>query len=298
MIVYYSDTYMVPLPPGHKFPMEKYGLLRTELLEQKILLPDELYEAPLATREQLITTHTQEYVDAFFEGTLDPKIIRRIGLPWSEAFVHRTRATCGGTISAILTAYYQGFAGNLAGGTHHAFADKGEGFCVFNDIAVGLNLLFQEKRIRKAAVIDLDVHQGNGTASIFRENPAVYTLSMHGEKNYPFTKIPSTRDVDLPDDCTDEEYLTILSHELLAVQAFDPDFLVYQAGVDVLAEDALGRLALSYQGVYERDCMVFRFAQALGIPLAMTLGGGYAKPLTPTIMAYAGSYRAAKKFFA
>ncbi len=277
--------------------MEKYGLLRNSLLEEGILAPHELHVAPLAEREEILLAHTAEYIDHFFAGTLDPKIIRRIGLPWSPRFVERTRATCGGTIAAMQTAYYEGFSGNLAGGTHHAFADRGEGFCVFNDIAVGLGVLFQKRLIRKAAVIDLDVHQGNGTAALFQNNPAVYTLSVHGAKNYPFTKVPSTRDVDVHDNCGDEEYLAIVERELPAIRAFDPDFLVYQAGVDILKEDALGRLSVSHQGVYERDRMVFDFAQSLGVPLAMTLGGGYAKPIQPTIRGYMQSYIVAKQFY-
>ena len=297
MVVYYADTYTVPLPEGHKFPMQKYRLLRDYLLAENILREEELRLPVLASRSELELVHTPEYVDAFVSGTLDPRIVRRIGIPWSEAFVQRTLASTGGTIGAARIALRDGFAGNLAGGTHHAFAAAGEGFCVFNDIAVALSLLLQENSIRRAAVIDLDVHQGNGTADIFTGRTDIYTLSLHGKNNYPFVKIPSTRDVPLPDHCGDEEYLETLQGEFAALREFRPDILFYQGGVDVLRADTLGRLDLSHEGVMERDRLVCELALWLGVPLVATLGGGYAQPIEESVRAHAGSYRVFRHYF-
>lgn len=297
MVVYYADTYTVPLPEGHKFPMQKYRLLRDYLLAESILREEELQLPILASRSELELVHTPEYVDAFVSGTLDPRMVRRIGIPWSEAFVRRTLASTGGTIGAARIALRDGFAGNLAGGTHHAFAAAGEGFCVFNDIAVALSLLVQDNSIRRAAVIDLDVHQGNGTADIFTGRTDIYTLSLHGKNNYPFTKIPSTRDVPLPDHCEDEEYLETLQGEFAALREFRPDILFYQGGVDVLRADTLGRLDLSHEGVMERDRLVCELALSLGVPLVATLGGGYAQPIEESVRAHAGSYRVFRHYF-
>lgn len=297
MVVYYTDVYTVPLPDGHRFPMQKYRLLRDYLLREGILHEHELTVPPLAVRSELELVHTPEYVDAFLTGTLDARVVRRIGIPWSEAFVQRSLASVGGTASAARTALRYGYAGNLSGGTHHAFAGAGEGFCVFNDIAVAVAVLLQEKAIRRAAVIDLDVHQGNGTADIFRDRPEVYTLSLHGRNNYPFTKIPSTQDVPLPDHCSDGEYLDALRSALPAVREFRPDILFYQGGVDVLREDTLGRLDMSREGIMERDTLVCELAVSLGVPLVTTLGGGYARPIEETVMAHAGTYRVLRRYF-
>ncbi len=297
MVVFYTDLFTVPLPDGHKFPMQKYRLLREYLLAEGILEEHELRIPMLATRRELALIHATEYIDAFCSGTIDAKAIRRIGLPWSEAFVQRSLASTGATIGAARVAMESGFGGNLAGGTHHAFTSAGEGFCVFNDIAVAIAVLMQEKAIRRAAIIDLDVHQGNGTAEIFSSVPEVFTISLHGANNYPFTKVPSTRDVALPDHCGDDEYLEALRRELPAVQEFAPDIVFYQGGVDVLQEDALGRLALTHEGVMARDVEVLSFVQSLGVPLVATLGGGYARPISATVRAHAGTYRVLRKFY-
>lgn len=297
MTVYYADTYIVPLPEGHKFPMQKYRLLRDYLLAENILREDELRLPTPAGRTELELIHTPEYVDAFLSGTLDPRLVRRIGIPWSEPFVRRTLASTGGTVGAARVALRDGFAGNLAGGTHHAFASAGEGFCVFNDIAVALAVLLREEAIGTAAVVDLDVHQGNGTADIFTGRSNIYTLSLHGQNNYPFTKIPSTRDVPLPDHCGDEKYLEALKGEFAALREFGPDIIFYQGGVDVLQADTLGRLDLSPEGVIERDRLVCEFAVSLGVPLVATLGGGYAQPIEKTVEAHAGTYRMFRRYF-
>lgn len=297
MVVFYTDVFEVPLPDGHKFPMHKYRLLREYALEHGILYEHELYVPELASREQLALVHDPAYIDDFCSGAVDARMVRRIGLPWSDAFVRRSLASTGATVGAARAAMLYGFGGNLAGGTHHASTAAGEGFCVFNDIAVAIGVLMNERLIQRAAVIDLDVHQGNGTAEIFRSVPQVYTLSLHGANNYPFIKVPSTRDVALPDNCGDDEYLEVLRCELAALREFAPDIVFYQGGVDVLAEDALGRLALTTAGVVARDTAVVEFVQSLGVPLVATLGGGYARPITATVQAHAATYRVFRKFY-
>ncbi|MEO5931191.1 MAG: histone deacetylase, partial [Candidatus Kapaibacterium sp.] len=249
MTIFYSDSYTVPLPPDHRFPMEKYRLLRDALLDARILLPDELHEARPVDREMLLVAHTAEYVNRFCEGSIDPRAVRRIGIPWSERFVMRSLASVGGTLAAARAALRDGLGGNLAGGTHHAFAGYGEGYCVFNDIAVAALTLLDDGSVRRVAVIDLDVHQGNGTAAILGDDPRLLTLSMHGRNNFPFTKVPSTIDIDLEDGTGDDEYLSLLAAALPAVSEFLPDLIFYQAGVDPLASDRLGKLSLSFEGL-------------------------------------------------
>ncbi len=295
MTAFYSDTYTFPLPDGHRFPVEKYRLLREFLLKEQILEPEELREANPVTIETLLHAHTEEYVHSFFEGTTDRKIIRRIGLPWSKELVQRSLASVGGTLAAGRCALTEGIAGNLAGGTHHAFRDRGEGYCVFNDIAVAGCTLLQEKAIRRFAVIDLDVHQGNGTAAILQNESSAFTFSMHGKNNFPFHKVASTLDLDLDDNTGDEEYLSLLRHALPHVMSFNPDIIFYQAGVDVLAVDSLGKLALTHEGVKERDRLVISTVLERSIPLVLTLGGGYAKPIRETVRAYAGTWEIAKE---
>ncbi|MFN7131472.1 MAG: histone deacetylase [Myxococcales bacterium] len=295
---FHSDRYEIPLPPGHRFPIEKYRRLRELLLERAILTADELAPAPLATRSELETVHTPAYLDAVFAGTLDAQMQRRIGLPWSEALVLRSRASVGGTLAAARWALEHGIAGNLAGGTHHAFADRGEGYCVFNDLAVAARVLQREGRARRIVIVDLDVHQGNGTADIFFGDPTVFTFSMHGEKNFPFKKTVSTLDVNLPDGCTDEEYLRRLSKHLPEVlDEGSPDLLLYQAGVDPLAEDSLGRLSLTWGGLRARDRLVLEAARERHVPVVLTMGGGYAKPIDFSLEAHANTYALAKLLY-
>lgn len=250
-------------------------------------------EAALAEPRVIELAHDAEYVRRFLDGSLDRSVIRCIGFPWSEGLVRRTLASVGGSLAAAEEAMATGWGGNLAGGTHHAFRGEGSGFCVFNDIAVVIQHLRAEGRIRRAAVIDLDVHQGDGTAQIFAGDADVLTLSMHGKNNFPFRKQASVVDIDLPDGTGDEEYLRLLEDVLPRVFAFSPDFVVYQAGVDALETDTLGRLSLTIDGLAERDRMVLTACREYGRPFVITLGGGYSNPLEKTAQAHANTYRMA-----
>ncbi|HXX29292.1 MAG TPA: histone deacetylase [Myxococcaceae bacterium] len=295
MRVYHCDAFEVPLPPGHRFPMTKYRLLREALLESALLGQEELVAAEPVDRAELARVHTSRWLEAVLEGTLSEAEIRRLGFPWSRALVLRSLASVGGTCAAARAALEDGFAGNLAGGTHHAFPDHGEGFCVFNDIAVSIRALQAAGSIRRAVVVDLDVHQGNGTAAVFDGDPDVFVFDMHAEHNFPFRKQRSTLDVALADGTGDGAYLDALVRHLPRVlDAARPDLVYYQAGVDPLGGDTLGRLALTEAGLEARDRFVLETARLGGIPLAVTVGGGYARPLSRTIAAHLGTYRAAR----
>jgi acetoin utilization deacetylase AcuC-like enzyme len=271
--------------------MEKYRLLRELLLERGVLAPSSLSASAPVSREDLERVHTARYLDALWMGTLSEAEVRRLGFPWSQELLLRSRASVGGTVGAARAALEEGISGNLAGGTHHAFADHGEGYCVFNDIAVAIRVLQAEKRIERAVVVDLDVHQGNGTAAVFEGDDSVFTFSLHGEHNFPFRKQRSSRDVGLPDGTGDGAYLDVLATHLPEVlEAAGADILFYQAGVDPLAEDSLGRISLTHAGMRERDRMVLEAAWHRGLPLVLTLGGGYAKPITATLEAHVGTY--------
>lgn len=298
MRVFHSDSHVVPLPEGHRFPMGKYALLREGLVQAGLLRAEELVPADLVAVEDLLRVHAQAWVAAVLEGRLSVEAVRRLGFPWSEALVRRSRAAVGGTCAAARVALEEGFAGNLAGGTHHAFAAHGEGFCVFNDIAVSIRELQATGHISRAVVVDLDVHQGNGTAAIFAGDNSVFTFSMHGEHNFPFRKQRSCLDVGLPDGTTDAAYLDALYRHLPRVlDMARADLLYYQAGVDPLAEDTLGRLSLSVAGLQARDRFVFESAHRRGLPLVVTLGGGYARPLGCSLEAHLGTYRAARAVY-
>jgi acetoin utilization deacetylase AcuC-like enzyme len=293
--VFHSDHHVVPLPPGHRFPMGKYRLLRETLLASGVLRTDELVAADLVDPRTLLHVHTARWVSAVLENRLSEVELRRLGFPWSPELVLRSRASVGGTCAAAARALDDGIGGNLAGGTHHAFPDHGEGYCVFNDIAVSIRALQAEGSIRRALVVDLDVHQGNGTAAVFEGDPDVFTFSMHGERNFPFRKQRSSLDIGLPDGAGDEVYLDGLARHLPRVlEASRPDLLYYQAGVDALAEDTLGRLSLSHAGLEARDAFVLEAARRSGIPVVVTLGGGYARPLEATVRAHIGTYRVAR----
>jgi len=241
--------------------------------------------------------HSAEYVGQFLDGTLPPAVMRRIGLPWSKEFVDRTLASVGGTLSATKEALAFGFSGTLAGGTHHAYRQEGSGFCVFNDIAVALEWARATRRLKRALIVDLDVHQGDGTAAIFQGDPNVFTLSLHGERNFPFRKQQSVVDVPLPDGTGDEAYLEALQPVLLQARAFRPEIVFFQAGVDVLESDRLGRLSLTREGLAQRDRLVYEFVSDLGVPLVQTLGGGYSDPIELTVEAHSQSFRIAAEFF-
>jgi acetoin utilization deacetylase AcuC-like enzyme len=275
--------------------MAKYRLTRDRLASTG----DFVFEcAPFARVEELECAHDPAYVRGFVEGALPASAFRRIGFPWSEGLVRRSLASVGGTLAAAEEAVRTGWGGNLAGGTHHAFHDEGSGFCVFNDIAVLILSWRAAARIRRAAVVDLDVHQGDGTAQIFEHDPDVLTLSMHGRNNFPFRKQRSKIDVDLADGTGDELYLRELEDVLPLVFAFQPELLVYQSGVDALASDTLGKLAMTPEGLRRRDELVIRAAKSHGVPLVVTMGGGYSKPVELTADAHASTYRTAAALFA
>lgn len=293
--VFHADQHAVPLPEGHRFPMQKYRVLRERLVSTGVLRPEQLCPAPLAEAAAILAVHGAEYVQAFLTGSLERERERRIGFPWSEALVRRTLASTGGTLAAARAALEDGFAGALAGGTHHAHRDFGSGYCVFNDIAVAAVALLEGGHARRVLVVDLDVHQGDGTAAIFAGDPRVFTLSVHGARNFPARKACSDLDVALPDETGDAVYLDALDGALQeAVERSRPDFIFYQAGVDALGVDRLGRLALTLDGMGLRDERVFELASRLGVPLVTTLGGGYADPIEPTIEAHVQTYRAAR----
>lgn len=297
MKVFYSDHHTFPVPPDHRFPVEKFALLHSSLLDQGVLTANDLIPSPPARHDQIIRAHTADYFNAVIGGTLDERILRQIGLPWSPDLVTRALASLGGTLAAAGTALEEGFSGNLGGGTHHARAAEGMGYCIFNDIAVASLELFASGRAKRIAVVDLDVHQGNGTAEILGNREDVFLLSLHGEKNYPYRRIPSTLDIDLPDGIRDDEYMEALEVGLEAVLAFQPQIVFYQAGVDPLAEDRLGRLSLSMQGLARRDRKVFSECHRRSIPLVLVMGGGYAQPIDLTVQAHVQTYRITREIF-
>lgn len=290
MRAFHSAQFVLPLPPGHRFPMGKYALLRDRVAAE---LPEvRLDEAPVASEGELALAHTPRWVDAVLQGTLGAQEQREIGFPWTQRMVERSRRSVGATIAAARTALDEGVAVNLAGGTHHASADRGGGYCVFNDVAVAARLMQAEwhrrhRRLLRVAVIDLDVHQGNGTAAIFRDDPTVFTLSIHGEKNFPFRKEPSDLDVDLPDGCLDEAYLAALDQALdvLWRRHADaaPGLAFYLAGADPHEGDRLGRLKLSAEGLAERDRRVFDALHRRRVPVAVSMAGGYGRVIDDTV---------------
>jgi acetoin utilization deacetylase AcuC-like enzyme len=299
MQAFYADHFVLPLPAGHRFPMGKYRLLRERLDAHPGL---RLCEAQPASEGELALAHAPAYVCAVLEGTLGPAQQREIGFPWSPRMVERARRSVGATIQAARAALVDGVAGNLAGGTHHASTDKGAGYCVFNDVAVAARLMQAEwhrawRRLLRVAVIDLDVHQGNGTAAIFRDDPTVFTLSLHGAKNFPFRKEASDLDVELPDGCQDADYLAALDTALVQLwqrHADDlPGLVFYVAGADPHEGDRLGRLKLTTAGLAERDRRVFDAARARGIPVAFSMAGGYGRNIEDTVRVQLGTFVAA-----
>lgn len=297
MLIYYPDTPDVPLPPGHRFPARKYRLLRERILSQRILGNWDMAPSPLAGLAELECAHSPEYVRAVLEGTLAPELQRRIGLPWSETLAVRSRATVGGSLAAARRALQDGFSAQLAGGTHHAQRDFGSGYCVFNDLAVVTLTLLDEGAVERVAIVDLDVHQGDGNAALLTGHPGAFVLSLHGEKNFPFRKVPSDFDVALPDGTDDRAYLRALSEALEVVEGFRPELVLYLSGVDPLRTDALGRLDLTFDGLMERDRLVLDFCRRRAIPVSIAIGGGYANPITDTVEAYANTFRVAREVF-
>ncbi len=277
MIAFYSDTFVLPLPEGHRFPMGKYSRLRELLLDDGILAPGDLAVAPPASLDDLRLAHTPDYVHAVVTGTVPADVQRRIGFPWSPEMVERSRRSVGATIAAAHQALRDGVAANLAGGTHHAFADRGEGYCVFNDVAVASRVLLRDGLVGKVVVVDCDVHQGNGTAAIFHDDASVFTLSLHGEKNFPFRKEVSDLDVTFEDGAGDAEYLDALrSHVPAVLDQEAPDLVFYLAGADPYEGDRLGRLKLTMAGLRERDRFVFDCCRRRQLPVSIAMAGGYA----------------------
>lgn len=282
MDVYYSDHFVLPLPDGHRFPMSKYRMLRDALTGLSSI---NLQEAPAATDTELLLAHDPLYVTKVISGTLDAKEQREIGFPWTLEMVERSRRSVGATIAACRSALDSGIGVNLAGGTHHAYRDKGSGFCVFNDAAIAARALQRQLAPGvKVAIIDLDVHQGNGTAAIFRNDPTVFTLSLHGEKNFPFRKEPSDLDVALADGCDDDTYLDALQQAIAELTCrFSADFVIFLAGADPHEGDRLGRLKLTQEGLRRRDEYVFDYAHRRHIPLAICMAGGYGTDIATTV---------------
>jgi acetoin utilization deacetylase AcuC-like enzyme len=272
--------------------MSKYALLRDRVLAERLVDPAHVHDPPRVPADDLLLVHTPAYVDAITRGTLPPTEQRRIGLPWSEQFVERAYRVVRGTCEATAAALEYGAAMNLAGGTHHAFPDRGEGFCVFNDVGVAIRRLQRDGRVRRAAVVDLDVHQGNGTHAVFAGDASVYTFSMHGAKNFPFHKVPGTLDVDLADGTGDDEYLAQLAEWLPRVlHAAAPDLVVYLAGADPHEGDRLGRLKLTFGGLMRRDAMVLGACREVGIPVAVTIAGGYGRDVHDTVQVHVNTVR-------
>ncbi|HJU69102.1 MAG TPA: histone deacetylase [Gemmatimonadaceae bacterium] len=290
-----SAAYSFPLPAGHRFPIEKYALLRDAVIAEGLVA--DVHEPARATAEELERVHTRDYVDRLTSGALSEAELRLLGFPWSRALVERSYRAVGGTLGAARRALEDGVAMNLAGGTHHAFPDRGEGFCVFNDVAIAVRTLRAEDRIRRVAIIDLDVHQGNGTHAIFAADRETYTFSMHGGRNYPFHKVPGTLDIELPDGTGDEDYLTLLSDALPRVlNEGRPDLVVYLAGADPHERDRLGRLKLTFEGLERRDAMVLEACRDVGIPVAITIAGGYGSDVRETVAIHVATARVARAF--
>lgn len=294
MQISYSDRYMVPLAAAHPFPMSKYKLVRERLLEEGSITERQLIEPELACDEDILLVHTPDYWFRCVRGELTAQEVRRIGFPWSAGLVNRSRASVQGTILAATHALRDGVASNLAGGTHHAYPDHGEGYCVLNDIAIAARVLWRDGLVERIAVIDCDVHQGNGTAAIFEDDPDVFTFSIHGEKNFPARKERSKLDIHLPDGVGDEEYLAVLREQVPRIlDGFKPDFVFYQAGVDPFERDRLGRLKLTLEGLKRRDEFVVTACRDRGLPVVTTMGGGYAKDINDTVEAHCNTVRTA-----
>jgi acetoin utilization deacetylase AcuC-like enzyme len=291
---YYCDHFVLPLPEGHRFPMAKYRLVRERVMADRLIDADDLREALPASWTDLALVHTAEYLANVEHGTLPREVQRRIGFPWSLQTVERARRSVGATIQASRAALEDGAAANLAGGTHHGFSDRGEGFCVFNDVAVAARVLLRDRAIHRAAVVDCDVHQGNGTAAIFAGDDRVFTFSMHGANNFPFRKETSDLDVMLDDGLGDDDYLALLAHHLPGVlDRARPDVVFYVSGADPYHGDRLGRLRLTIDGLRRRDAFVFAECRARALPIVVTMAGGYATDVEAIVTIHANTIREA-----
>ena len=284
MKVFYSDYFVLPLPEGHRFPMAKYSMLRERITASGICTPGELRVPRAVSDAEILRSHESGYLRRVVAGTLTRKEMRRIGFPWSERMVERSRRASGGTLGACFAALKDGFAANLAGGTHHAFADRGEGYCVFNDSAIAARAVQADGLVERVVIVDTDVHQGNGTAVILGGDPSVFTFSIHGAKNFPFYKEESDLDVALPDGAEDGEFLEALEEGLeKALDESGARLAIYLAGADPFEDDRLGRLCVSKEGLAERDGLVLGSCRERGIPVAVTMAGGYARDVQDTV---------------
>jgi acetoin utilization deacetylase AcuC-like enzyme len=295
--IFYSPYYYADIGEGHVFPIRKFEIARDILLAEGTIGPEQLIEPAEADREDLLLIHTADYIDRLCTGTLTPKEIRKLGLPWSRSLVRRSFCAISGTINAAKLAVKTGISSNLAGGTHHAYPDRGEGYCVLNDVAVAIRVLQRDGFARRALIIDLDVHQGDGTAFIFKDDSEVFTFSMHGAKNYPLFKQSSNLDIELADGTVDDEYLGLLSEALPRLLLHDPDVIFYLAGADPYENDKLGRLKLTMGGLKRRDEMVLQFACSAEVPIVTTMSGGYAKDIAETVEIHCNTIRAVKRVF-
>ncbi len=298
MRVFYTPRYYADIGEGHVFPIRKFELVRDRLLREGTLRPDDLVEPQPAPIADVLLVHTDDYVTRLRAGSLTERELRRLGLPWSKALVRRAFLAAGGTTGAARWALSHGVGSNLAGGTHHAFADRGEGFCVLNDVAIAIRVLRRDGLIERAAIVDCDVHQGNGTATIFEGDASVYTLSLHGAKNYPLFKARSTVDVELPDKTGDEVYLQTLAEHLPGVFAHHPDVVFYLGGADPFIGDKLGRLSLTLDGLRARDELVLRECRARAVPVITVMSGGYAADINDTVEIHCNTIRAVRAVFA
>lgn len=297
MRVFYTPRYYADIGEGHVFPIRKFELVRDRLLVEGTLRPEDIVEPQPASVSDVLLVHTEDYITRLRAGSLTERELRRLGLPWSKALVRRSFLATGGTISAARFALTQKVGSNLAGGTHHAFPDRGEGFCVLNDVAVAIRVLRRDRLIERAAIVDCDVHQGNATATIFADDESVFTFSIHGAKNYPLFKARSSLDVELPDKTSDSDYLNALSEHLPRVFAHRPDIIFYLGGADPFAGDKLGRLSLSIAGLRARDELVLSECRRRGVPVATVMSGGYAEQIADTVEIHCNTIRAVRLIY-
>ena len=296
--VAYSKIYNHPLPENHRFPMEKYDLIPKKLIAEKTFSKDNFFEPGILNKEDVLLTHSNDYYNKLVSQSLSKKEIRPIGFPLSKLLIEREKKIAQGTIECVSFSIKNGISMNIAGGTHHAFADKGEGFCMLNDQAIAANYLLYNDLAKKILIIDLDVHQGNGTASIFKNDMNVFTLSFHGKKNYPFKKEKSDLDIEFDDGTEDVEYLTKLEDIIPnIIKILNPDFIFYLSGVDILKTDKLGRLSLSIEGCKKRDSIILNLCKTFNIPLQISMGGGYSKNIEDIVNAHCNTFRLAKEIY-